>query len=98
MIKRLEGLFWVALIFGATYLLISVRTETVNATYEYVKIEKQLKIEEQSLQNLRVEWLRLTSPKHLQALSRRLGLQAPTFSQVIRYDPNETAVHAARVQ
>ncbi len=98
MTKRLEGLIWVALIFGATYVLISVRTETVNATYEYVKIEKQLKIEEQSLQNLRVEWLRLTSPKHLLSLARRLGLQAPIFNQVIRYDPHETTIHAARVQ
>lgn len=98
MMKRLEPLLWVALIFCATYGLISVRTETVNATYEYVKIEKQLKIEEQGLQNTRVEWLRLTSPKHLHALSRRLGLNAPTFNQVIRYDPNETSVHAARLQ
>ncbi len=95
--NRLENILGVVVIFMSTYLLISVRTNTVNSTYEYVKIEKQLKIEEQSLQNLRVEWLKLTSPKHLQALAKRLGLQPPNFNQVIRYDPNETTVHAARV-
>ncbi len=95
--KRWEALFWVTSVFVTTYLLISLRTSTVNATYDYVKIEKQLKIEEQTLQNLRVEWLKLTSPRHLQALARRLGLKSPGFQQVIRYDPNETTLQASRV-
>lgn len=82
---RLNALLSLLLIVLAV-MVIWVRTATVNETYRYVRLESRLRDAERALQETRVQWLRETSPRRLEALASSLGLAPPKLSQVLRHD------------
>lgn len=65
--------------------VIWVRTLTVKETYVYVRLEKEARQLEQDVQAVRMQWLKQTSPKRLDALAESLGLKAPELQQVLKY-------------
>lgn len=83
-----------ALVFAFSAAVIWVRTETVKDTYLYVQQEKELKRLQQELQAARVQWLRLTAPKRLDAIAQGIGLQPPKINQILKYEPDATAENA----
>ena len=66
-----------------------IRTVTVRDTYRYVQQEKAYKTYELNISELKLKWLKITSPLHLQAIARETGLRAPQMNQVIQFT-NET--------
>ena len=64
--------------------VIWVRTATVRETYAFVQQEKILKALREETQNLRLKWVKTTSPKRLEALAPGLGLQPPTLNQRLK--------------
>lgn len=75
---------WLFLLFVAAS-VVWVRTSTVKATYQYVQHEGELRGVEQEIRKLRVKWLKMTSPRKLEAMAPALGLVAPTKNQSRRY-------------
>jgi len=84
--RELYGLLAGVFVFSAS--VIWVRTETVKDTYLYVQQEKELRRVQQELQAARVQWLRFTAPKRLDALALSLGLFPPKIHQILKYEPN----------
>ena len=82
---RRETLAVLSVFFVLAATIIWVRTTTVRETYLYVQQEKELKRAQDELQSLRVAWGRVTSPGKLQATAATLGMVAPSWSQVMKY-------------
>jgi hypothetical protein len=80
-----------ALVFVLSAAVIWVRTETVKVTYAYVQSEKDLKKIQQELQAARVQWLKFTTPKRLDAMAQSLGLYPPKIRQILKYDFDQIA-------
>lgn len=94
--KRRELYVLLACIFSLSAGVIWVRTETVKDTYLYVQQEKELRKLQQELQAARVQWLKMTSPKRLDALAQNLGLYPPKIHQILKYESDKlTAVSAS---
>lgn len=62
-----------------------VRTATVKTTYGYVQQERELRKLRQEIQQAKVDWLRLTAPRQLEALAKNLNLQPPSGEAVFKY-------------
>ena len=88
--SRLETLSWFALLFALCGAVVWVRTSTVKATYRYVQQEKELGGVGQQIQEFRIRWLKLTSPKRLEALAERFELVPPDPNQRVHYAPKGT--------
>ncbi len=86
--KRREFLLLFAMVFLCAATVIWVRTNTVKATYLYVQNQKELVKLQQEMQKVRVQWLKQTSPKRLDALAAHLGLNPPKVDQVMQYEKN----------
>ena len=85
-----------ALLFVLSAGVIWIRTSTVKDTYLYVQQEKEYRQLQQEIQATRVRWLKLTSPRRLEELATRVGLQAPKMNQILRYEPEKRAIAAAQ--
>lgn len=85
--NKLETLTWFGVLFALCAAVVWVRTATVKATYHYVQQEKELGLIGQQVQDLRIRWLKLTSPKRLEALARELDLHPPDPQQRAQYAP-----------
>lgn len=81
---RKETLLLFALLFCVCTVVIWVRTETVKATYKYVKQERELSLLSHEIQSTRVKWLKQTAPARLESLAPSFDLYAPTMEQIIK--------------
>lgn len=79
-----------AVLFILSAAVIWIRTANVRATYEFVKLENELKLARQSEQELRIQWSKASSPQRLKKLSEELNLDAPKLSQLYRYQPHSS--------
>jgi hypothetical protein len=92
--NRRETLVLFSLLFVISAIVIWVRTETVKATYLYVRQEKQLRELTQDIQSVRVKWLKQTAPSRLEAMAPSFGLYAPNMEQVMKVSElGKTARH-----
>ncbi|NBT57744.1 hypothetical protein EBT16_03060 [bacterium] len=83
-----------AVLFVLSAAVIWVRTSNVRATYEFVRLDNELKQARQSEQELRIQWAKASSPQRLKQLSQVLNLDAPKLTQLYRYQtksPSEAA-------
>jgi len=96
--KKQEFFLLFALVFGLAGAIIWVRTATVKATYLYVQHQKELVKLQQDLQSIRVQWLRLTSPKRLDTLAMQLGLTPPRVDQVMQYEGTRLSSERRRIR
>lgn len=64
-----------------------IRTATVKSTYEFVRQERDLKRMQEEMQNLRIRWLKLTSPSKLETLAQNQGMSPPKYDQVVKIKP-----------
>ncbi len=87
---RRELLLWFILTAFAAVGMIWVRTATIKDTYVYVQQERELRTLQQEIQAARVQWLKMTSPKRLEAVAKHLGLVPPKVEQILRYEPENT--------
>jgi orotate phosphoribosyltransferase-like protein len=71
-------------------MLIWIRTVTVKETYSYVQYEKELRHLQQEIQETKVKWLSLTTPKRLELISKVLDLRSTDPSQILLYEPSTT--------
>jgi len=83
--SRSETLAWLCLLFALCGGVVWVRTATVKATYRYVQQEKEMTVIKQEIQGLRIRWLKLTSPKRLEALAQQMQLSPLQASQRVQY-------------
>lgn len=79
----------VSLILALAAGVIWIRTATVRDTYAFVQKERELRKLQQEIQAARVRWLKLTSPKRLEAMAKALNLQPPKIEQVLKYEPEK---------
>jgi hypothetical protein len=87
--KRRELYVLLACVFTFSAAVIWVRTATVKDTYLYVQQEKELRRLQQELQAARVQWLKMTAPKRLDALAHNLGLHPPQIHQILKYESDK---------
>ncbi len=85
--SKSETRLWLVLIFTLCGVMVWVRTSTVKVTYQYVQNQKELRGIDNKLQDLRIRWLKLTSPKRLEAQAAKLDLVPAVPSQYVRYTP-----------
>jgi hypothetical protein len=83
--KKKETLSWLGLFFALCGGVVWIRTATVKATYHYVQQEKELTGIGHQMQEFRIRWLKLTSPKKLEALALKMDLFPPTENQRVQY-------------
>lgn len=89
--SKSETLTWFAALFALCAAVVWVRTSTVKATYHYVQQEKELGDIGRQIQDHRIRWLKLTSPKRLEALAVKLDLVPADPSQRMQYLPKSAA-------
>lgn len=89
-VRNHTGTLLLALSFLCAVGVVWVRTATVRDTYRYVQQEKAYKVYEQNISDLRLRWLKLTSPIQLQSIAKEKGLKAPQIHQVIPYTNEPT--------
>jgi len=88
---RRELLLWLFLTALVAVAIIWMRTATIKETYVFVQHERELRTLQQEIQAARVRWLKMTSPKKLEAAASRLGLVPPKMEQILRYEPETFA-------
>ncbi len=67
--------------------LIWLRTETVKQTYLYVQQEKDYRLLRQDIQAIRMQWLKVTSPRRLESLAKTLHLNPVPLNRILKYEP-----------
>ncbi len=83
--NKKETLSWLGLFFVLCGGVVWIRTATVKATYRYVQQEKELTSIGHQMQDFRIKWLKLTSPKRLEALALKFDLFPPESGQRVQY-------------
>jgi len=87
---KLETFAWLGVLIALCGAVVWVRTSTVKATYLYVQQEKELAGIGQQIQDFRIRWLKLTSPKRLEALAAKFELFPPDPNQRVQYNRKGT--------
>jgi hypothetical protein len=80
-----ETLTWLGVFFALCGAVVWIRTATVKATYRYVQQEKELTSLASQMQEFRIKWLKLTSPKRLESMASRFDLVPPDPNQRVQY-------------
>ena len=83
------------LLVGLSATVIWVRAATVNETYSYIRQEQTYRKLQQEIQATRVRWLKLTTPKRLEAMAARLGLRPGDSQRILKYEPDK--IHARKL-
>ncbi len=86
---KFETLAWFGALLALCGAVVWVRTSTVKATYRYVQQERELSITGQQIQDYRIKWLKLTSPKRLETLSQKFELGPASASQRVQHTTKE---------
>lgn len=81
------------LVFFTAAAVIWIRTATVRDTYRFVQSEKDFRKLQQDTQVLRVQWLKMTSPRRLKGLADTLGLFPPKIHQIVKLANKKTQGH-----
>lgn len=85
-----ETLAWLGALFSLCGGVVWVRTATVKATYRYVQHEKEISQVQQELQDARIRWLKLTSPKRLEALAEKYRMLPTQPGQRVQISSKKT--------
>lgn len=89
----METRVWFCVFLALCGAVVWIRTATVKATYLYVQQEREVTTIGQQVQELRIRWLRLTSPKRLESLAQKFDLHPPDPAQRVQYTSMKGALN-----
>ncbi len=90
---RILNILAIAALIGSAITAYTIKYETIFHAETIVKLQHQIKLEQDQIGTLRAEWANLTRPERIQALADKfLDLQPVALNQIVRVEalPNKT--------
>jgi cell division protein FtsL len=84
---RILNILAIAALIGSAIYAYTIKYETIFHAETIVKLQHEIKLEQDQIGTLRAEWAHLTRPERIQALADRfLDLQPIALSQIVRLE------------
>jgi cell division protein FtsL len=82
---RILNIFAIAALIGSAITAYTIKYETILHAETIVKLQHEIKLEQDQIGTLHAEWAHLTRPERIQALADRfLDLQPVALNQIVR--------------
>jgi len=82
---RILNMLAIAALIGSAIYAYTIKYETIFHAETIVKLQHEIKLEQDQIGTLRAEWAHLTRPERIQALADRfLDLQPVALNQIVR--------------
>ena len=75
-------------LFAITFIIATgvtwIRTANLKQTYQFIQHEAQLRMLQKEIQSCRVEWTRLSAPRRLDQIAKKIHLRPPRLDQIFK--------------